>query len=43
MKDALGALPPDFTKGLPGPGMGPGGNLPGLGGGAPFNLPKKFK
>jgi signal recognition particle subunit SRP54 len=39
-----GALPPEMTKGLPGGAMPPGGGLPGLGGGgAPFNLPKKFK
>jgi signal recognition particle subunit SRP54 len=37
VNQALGALPPELTK-------GPGAGLPGLGGGgAPFNLPKKFK
>jgi len=43
MKDALGALPAEFTKGGTGMLPGGGGNLPGLGGGAPFNLPNKFK
>jgi signal recognition particle subunit SRP54 len=39
VKQALGALPPELTK-----GPGAAGGLPGLGGGgAPFNLPKKFK
>jgi signal recognition particle subunit SRP54 len=40
MKDAMGALPADLTKGLPGTG-GPAGGLPGLGGGAPFMKNKK--
>jgi len=35
-------LPDELTKGLTGPGVSPGGSLPGLGGGAPF-LPKKFR
>jgi signal recognition particle subunit SRP54 len=44
MGDVMGALSPDITKGLPGGALPPGGSLPGLGGGgAPFNLPKKFK
>ncbi len=42
MKDAMGALPADFAKGLPGPG-GSGGGLPGLGGQPPFIKPKKRK
>jgi signal recognition particle subunit SRP54 len=39
MGDVMGAISPDITKNLP----GGGGSLPGLGGGAPFNIPKKFK
>jgi signal recognition particle subunit SRP54 len=44
MGGPMGALPPELTKGLGGGGGMPPGGLPGLGGGgAPFNLPKKFK